>query len=259
MKVGGSTKASLDEFSRRVPKGTEIFHEGDPAADMFIIQSGSVRITRTVGREVRELAVLEKADFFGEMAILEDYPERSATATAVTDVELLQLRATDLEEMLQRRPWIAMRMMAKLSERVREANRRLEEAAEREAEASELPPAPLSQGIRARAILYQETAGHVFGIKPEGDTTLGRHDPVTGVTPDIDLSALDPDRTVSRRHASIRSQGGALSLTETNAGTNGSFLNGEKLEPFKPYPLADGDLIQLALVTMRVRILAAAE
>jgi CRP-like cAMP-binding protein len=255
MKVGGSSKSGLDELTRRFPAGTEIFHEGDPAAEMFIIQSGSVRISHAAGGEARELAVLEKGDFFGEMALLEDYPERSATATAVTDVELLQLRATDLEEMLQRRPWIALRMMGKLSERVREANRRLEELAAREPEASELPPTPLSQGITARVVLYHEGEGRVFGIRPDGETTIGRHDPVTGVTPDIDLTSFDPDRTVSRRHASVRSQDGSMSLIETNAGTNGTFLNGEKLEPLRPYALTADDLVQLALVTLRVRVL----
>ncbi len=277
VRVGTGSKAQLGEFTLRFPAGALIFREGDPAADMFIIQAGSVRISRTAGEEEHELAVLEKGDFFGEMALLEDYPERSANATAVTDVELLQLRSADLDEMLQRRPWIAVRMMAKLSERLREANRRLGElsragspapgegdaapvesppSAAASAEPSvALPPVAGSQGLTARAVLYHEGAGRFFALKPQGDTSLGRHDPVTGVTPDVDLTALDQERTVSRRHAVIREQDGQFTITEVNASTNGTFVNAQKLDPFQPHPLVDGDLVQLALVTLRLRLL----
>lgn len=255
MRVGGGGKASLDDLTRHFPAGTVIFRETDPAADMFIIQSGTVSISRVVGGEETELAVLEKGDFFGEMALLEDYPERSATATAVTDVEVLQMRASDLDEMLQRRPWIAVRMMGKLSERLREANRRIEELMGGQAEVTSLPPAPAMAGIKAHAVLLHEGSGWLFPLRIEGDTTLGRHDPVTGVTPDIDLTALDPERTVSRRHATVREQEGAFTVTESNASTNGTFLNGVKLEPFQPYVISNGDLLQLALVTLRVWLL----
>lgn len=256
MKVGGTSKTTLDEFVHRFPAGAAIFREGDPAREMFIIQSGSVSVSVTVGGQDRKLAVLEKGDFFGEMAILEDYPERSATVTAVTDVEVLALRATDLDEMLQRRPWIAVRMMAKLSERLREANRRLEELSASQAEVVELPPPQSSQGVVARAVLFHEASHRLFGLKDDGETSLGRHDPVTGVTPDIDLTELDPDRTVSRRHAAVRAENGGWTVVETNAGTNGTFLNGAKIDPFKVYPVEDGDLVQLALVPLRMRLLA---
>ncbi|MBI4916215.1 MAG: cyclic nucleotide-binding domain-containing protein [Acidobacteria bacterium] len=256
LRVGGTAKHGIDDLARRFESGTVIFRDGDPGREMYIIQSGSVRISRAVNGEERELAVLEKGDFFGEMAILEDYPERSATASAITDVEVLRLSSADLDEMLQRRPWIAVRMMAKLSERLREANRRVEELAGAKAEAATLPPAVGSQGVEARTLLYHEASHRVFGLKPSGDTTLGRHDPVTGVTPDIDLTALDPDRTISRRHATIRSLDGTLTVTESNASTNGTFVNAVKLEPFQPCPLAHGDMLQLALVTLRVYVLA---
>ena len=252
MRVGGAMEAVPDEFIKRFPAGTVIFSEGDPGCDMFIIQHGQVAISRRVGRQVRPLAVLEKGDFFGEMALLEDYPERSATAKAETDVEVLQLRGADLELLVRRRPSVALRMMAKLSERLREANRRVEEAAGRGSDHLEYFAMPTSQGIEAWALLVHPQSGRLFPLRSVGETALGRHDPVTGVTPEIDLNSLDLDRTVSRRHAVVRSHEGALTVTETNAETNGTFVNGVKLEPFREYPLANGDLLQLALVTLRV-------
>ena len=241
-----------EEFVRRFSAGSVIFKEGDPGVEMFIIQQGQVAISRRIGRQVRQLAVLEKGDFFGEMALLEDYPERSATAKALSDVEVLQLRGADLELLVRRRPSVALRMMAKLSERLREANRRVEEAAGRRTDHLEQFATPASQGIEAWALLVHPQSGRIFPLRAVGETALGRHDPVTGVTPDIDLNSLDLDRTVSRRHAVVRSHEGHLTVTETNAETNGTFVNGEKLEAFREYPLSNGDMLQLALVTLRI-------
>ena len=255
MRVGGGIDAVPEEFVRRFPAGAVIFGEGDPGCDMFIIQQGQVAISRRVGRRVQRLAVLEKGDFFGEMALLEDYPERSATAKAETAVEVLQLRGADLELLVRRRPSVALRMMAKLSERLREANRRVEEAVGRRTDHLEYFAMPASQGIEAWALLVHPQSGRIFPLRAVGETAIGRHDPVTGVTPEIDLNSLDVDRTVSRRHAVVRSHEGALTVTETNAETNGTFINGAKLEPFREYPLASGDLLQLALVTLRVHFI----
>ncbi len=67
--------------------GDVIFRQGDAAADLYVIRSGSVRITRTSGSVTEVLAELGSGDFFGEMAIFDPGP-RSATATAVGAVEL---------------------------------------------------------------------------------------------------------------------------------------------------------------------------
>jgi pSer/pThr/pTyr-binding forkhead associated (FHA) protein len=78
---------------------------------------------------------------------------------------------------------------------------------------------------------------------------------VTGVTPDVDLSALDPERTVSRRHASITTLDDKLTITETGASTNGTFVNGTKLEPLEPFDLKSADSVQLALVTLHLYVI----
>lgn len=248
----------LRDLTVKFPAGAVIFKEGDPAYEMYIIQKGEVVISRAVGDADQRLAILEKGDFFGEMALLEEYPARSATATAVSDVEALQLGAVGLESLLRSKPMIAIKMLAKLSVRVREANRRLEEAAGQRVDVGEMEPPRVSQGIDAWAVLFDAKSETCFPLRAAGDTTVGRHDPVTGVTPDVELSALDPRQSVSRKHATIQAEGGRLSIVETNASTNGTFLNGERLEAFKPYPLADGDLVQLALVPLYVRVLSAA-
>jgi len=254
VRVGGGDAASLEKFVERFTAGTTVFKQGDAGCEMFIIQRGQVAISHRVAEADEQIVVLEKGDFFGEMALLEEYPERSATARALTDVEVLRLRGADLQKLLQRKPSVALRMMAKLSERLRETNRRLEELAGK-AHMAALPPTPASQGIEAWALLVHDPSGRVFPLRPVGDTSIGRHDPVTGVTPDVDLSGLDPDRTVSRRHASVRCTGDGFSVTEVSASTNGTFVNATKLEPFKASTLAHNDILQLALVALRVHVI----
>ena len=254
VRVSGVENHKLKEFLHRFEAGSVIFREGDLGSEMYIIQRGHVRISLKVGGRERELAVLEKGDFFGEIALLDESPARSATATAIDDVEVLELTSRDLDQILRRKPDIAVRMMTKLSERLREANRRFEEFGSRE-ELSALTPAPARQGIEANAVLSHAPSGRLFPLRASGDTTLGRHDPVTGVTPDVDLSALDPERTVSRRHATISKVDDKLTITETSASTNGTFVNGTKLEAFEPFTLKSGDSVQLALVTLRLHVI----
>jgi CRP-like cAMP-binding protein len=245
----------LDRFVQRFPAGAVIFRQGEPGRDVFIIQSGQVVITHRGSGKDRRLALLEKGDFFGEMALLEEYPERSASALALSDVEALQLSGSDFEDLVKSKPRVALRMMAKLSERLRESNRRLAELQESSQPLEAMPPLPSSQGIETWAVLVHEPSGRVFPLRPVGDTTVGRHDPVTGVTPDVDLSGIDPDRAVSRRHVMIRSLDGGLTLTELSARTNGTFVNGTRLEPFAPQALGDGDSLQLAVIALRLRVL----
>jgi len=252
VKVGGS--AGLAKCTERYQAGDFIFKEGDTGCEMFVIQEGQVAISRQGTRGKEQLAILEKGDFFGEMALLEEYPQRSATARAVNDVVVLRLRRSDLQTLLERSPTVALRMMAKLSERLRETNRRLEVLAARSGGVG-LAPLPASQGIEAWAVLVHEPTGRLFPLRPVGDTTVGRHDATTGVTPDVDLSSIDVDRTVSRQHAIVRAAGDVLTVSEINPNSNGTFLNGSRLEPLRHYTLRHDDVLQFAIVPMRLAVL----
>ncbi|HWZ37642.1 MAG TPA: cyclic nucleotide-binding domain-containing protein [Bradyrhizobium sp.] len=70
--------------TKLIKAGDIIFREGDEARELFVVKSGEVRIQ--LGN--RTLAELSANDVFGEMALIDNEP-RSATALAVTDVELV--------------------------------------------------------------------------------------------------------------------------------------------------------------------------
>jgi CRP/FNR family transcriptional regulator, cyclic AMP receptor protein len=82
--------------------GQNIFQEGDPGDHLFIIVDGQVRISKYIpGAGDEALAILERGDFFGEMALIDRVP-RSADAKAHTDVTVLPIDSKLLTDCLSR-------------------------------------------------------------------------------------------------------------------------------------------------------------
>lgn len=121
----GSESQLFQRFGRVVPSGTILFHENDPGEEMFIIQTGKVKIGKKVRNIEKTLVVLGKGEFFGEMAILNDKP-RSATAEVVEDSEILVIDRKTFETMIRGNAEIALRIIKKLSARLQEADNQIE-------------------------------------------------------------------------------------------------------------------------------------
>ena len=110
---------------RGYQKGEVIFHQEDPADRMHIIVEGRIRISITSddGRE-KDLAVLQRGDCFGEMALL-DGSNRSATATAVDPTQTLALYREDFMEFLKEHPEVVAQTTSLLTSRLRSVNQML--------------------------------------------------------------------------------------------------------------------------------------
>jgi CRP-like cAMP-binding protein len=80
--------------------GEIIFREGSPGNKMYVILSGEVRITRSLGLEgEEELAILEHGQIFGEMGLIDSAP-RSARATSIgKQTILLVLNDNSMKEL----------------------------------------------------------------------------------------------------------------------------------------------------------------
>jgi len=109
------------DYIVKLRSGDLVFKEGDPGTEMYIIQSGAVEIFNEGPRGRVSLAVMEKGDFFGEMALLDGEPHL-ASAQALEDVELIEINSTLFDRMIKANAEIAVRMLRKLSIRLREAN-----------------------------------------------------------------------------------------------------------------------------------------
>ncbi|MBN2469443.1 MAG: FHA domain-containing protein [Anaerolineae bacterium] len=90
-------------------------------------------------------------------------------------------------------------------------------------------------------------------IRPRQELIFGRRDPATGAMPDIDLTPYAGYRMgVSRRHAAIRSaEEHHLDVWDLGS-SNGTYLNGVRLNPHRPYRLHDGDRIRLGQMVIRI-------
>lgn len=105
------------EFNRIYPKGTMIFSEVMPGSELYIIQKGSVKITKIVNENEVLLAVLKAGDIFGEMSLIENKP-RSASAVAFEDSQLLAVNRENFSRMVQTQPQIIARLTQLLAERI---------------------------------------------------------------------------------------------------------------------------------------------
>jgi CRP-like cAMP-binding protein len=248
-KSGQGGKTPFDRFVVSHPMGDIIFSDGEIGNEMYIVQSGTVELLKTIGGETRILATLEKGDFFGEMSVLEDLP-RISSARAKTDVELVKINGAMFDTMLKSNTEIAVRMMRKLSRRLREVTAMLEEALGRQVHEEEVPPQRKAVPERDVCRLTSVDGRTEFFLNREGDTLVGRADPVTGITPDIDLTPLDAQRSTSRRHAKLYQMGGAFYVMEEIGVMNGTFVNDKRLATGTPLALQNGDVLKFGLVTL---------
>ncbi len=107
-----------DITAQLVKAGSVIFREGDKAQELFVIKSGQVRI-QIGNKTVTELSADQ---IFGEMALIDNEP-RSATATAITDVELVAVSEKQFLFLVSQTPYFALKVMRALAQRLRVTNK----------------------------------------------------------------------------------------------------------------------------------------
>ena len=113
------------KFGKKFPTGTVLFREGDRGEEMYILQSGKIKISKKIRGVEKTLATLEKGEFFGEMAILNDKP-RSASAETIEECEMLVIDRKTFETLPRSNVEIAIRFIKRLADRLRETNDQME-------------------------------------------------------------------------------------------------------------------------------------
>jgi len=188
------------------------------------------------------------------MSILEGLP-RTLSAEAVEDAELIEINSMTFDKMIKANIEIAIRMLRKLSIRLREAERRVGETASSDGSASVLRPGPaalrktVAGGGSGGARLEVVENGLVVRLYG-AETLIGRYDPVTELKPDVDLTEVDLKRSVSRRHARILQKDDGYVLIEEVGALNGTFVNGTKLTAGQSHSIEDGDQLGVGMVKL---------
>lgn len=109
---------------RFLKEGEVLFYEGDTGTEVFIIESGKMRVTKKAdGRNVT-LAELGHGESVGEMAILLNGP-RTATAEAVTDCQLISVNKNACVKCIASIPPCASSMLQRMARRIGIMNEQL--------------------------------------------------------------------------------------------------------------------------------------
>ncbi len=114
----------LDQCAERsVSRKSTIVRQGQSGRDMYIVLSGSLKVSVVsgAGKEI-SFVVLRANDYFGELSLI-DGRCRSATVTAIENSELLVLGHSGYQQLLKRHPQTAIKflthMLSTLSKRLR--------------------------------------------------------------------------------------------------------------------------------------------
>jgi CRP/FNR family transcriptional regulator, cyclic AMP receptor protein len=120
-----SEQEIFEKCGRSYNPGDIIFREGDMGNEMYIIQSGKVKIAKQLkSGEEKTLVILGPGDFFGEMAVI-DKDVRSANAVALEASRLIALDEEVFEMHMQTNPKIVKKILKNLTSRLRDANQQI--------------------------------------------------------------------------------------------------------------------------------------
>ncbi|GAB4305534.1 MAG: hypothetical protein Kow0090_21060 [Myxococcota bacterium] len=123
--MADTTEQLAARLGRKFNVGEIVFTEGSTGKEMYVIQSGKVRITKRIRDVEKELTVIGAGEFFGEMALLNNKP-RTATATVIEEGQLLVISPTTFEAMVKGNTEIGVRLIKRLAQRLDEADRQIE-------------------------------------------------------------------------------------------------------------------------------------
>lgn len=121
MKPAGSGTPST---IRRLKKGELLFAEGENSRAMYFVKSGMIRLFKKKGDSDIELDTVRSGQVLGELAFLDGNP-RSASAEALTEVEMTEISGPVFQEVLMRMPdWLKM-LLKTVVGRLRTASTRI--------------------------------------------------------------------------------------------------------------------------------------
>ena len=107
---------------RRAAQGEEIIRRGDPGEECYLVREGELEVIDDSSGSDRRLATLRTGMLFGETALLTGAP-RNASVRAITDVDLLVLRRSDVLAAMAAQTDVADHLVALMQARSRPTKR----------------------------------------------------------------------------------------------------------------------------------------
>jgi CRP/FNR family cyclic AMP-dependent transcriptional regulator len=161
---------------RRYSRGEAIFHEGDDPGGVIAILGGRAKVSASGvgGREV-VLRFAGEGELLGELSAIAGRP-RTATITALDDLETVAIRTADFQRFVEQHPRVAPLVFERLALLLAEADRQLVDFATRDVtariagcllELAETSGEPAPGGVRITLPLSQDELGAWAGASRE--------------------------------------------------------------------------------------------
>jgi len=114
--------SSIAEFK----KGQLIYNQDQPSTSIYLVIEGKVKVSRMAddGRQV-VVDIYQPDEFFGESALL-NLPQRSEQAAALDNTRLMAWSTAEIEDMVTKRPRLAVALLQIMARRSIDFTRRIE-------------------------------------------------------------------------------------------------------------------------------------
>lgn len=137
-----------------VPRGGMLFLQGDGSTELYVVSAGRIRLYRSSAEGAEQtLSVLTEGDVFGELSAV-DGIARSATAAALTNSEVVQIKSESFIHCLNGSAGPAISMIRRLARMLRETDESLDLLAFADARAR----------VISTLLKYRDASGKVSGF-----------------------------------------------------------------------------------------------
>jgi len=109
------------KFGRSYSAGEIIFNEDEKGSEMFYIISGRVRLIK----KGQTLKIMQKGEYFGEMALLLGTPRTTSSIAEENDTALILITPENFETLLKEDAKIAILLLKELATRLKNTNEML--------------------------------------------------------------------------------------------------------------------------------------
>jgi CRP/FNR family transcriptional regulator len=109
--------ASIAIINKLSPN-TKIYTQNSLSGYLFFVFKGEVEATRSVREnQVQTLAVFKEGDFFGAVSVI-DGGKHSATCVCVTDSEIITIKKTDYDNLMENNPILGIKVLNPLISKI---------------------------------------------------------------------------------------------------------------------------------------------
>lgn len=119
--VFGDANRLLAKYGQTLPAGTTLIKEGDETRTAYFLYAGKAGVYKEKDGKPRKLGQLSEGQLFGEMAYLIS-EKRTASVVAETDITVLALPPTMLEELMRYSAPLSRRIIDTLCQRLERMN-----------------------------------------------------------------------------------------------------------------------------------------